>query len=127
MPKKILVVDDEPNVLRLVAARLCAHNYNVITASEGISALQKAREEKPDLILLDIRMPAGDGTKVFENLMNAGQVTDIPVIFMTANPSDDIRQKVTEMGAKDFIAKPFDASELIVKVKKALGEDMKYI
>ena len=120
MPKKILVVDDEPNVLRILVARLSADNYNVITASDGILAVEKAQQEKPDLILLDIRMPAGDGTMVFENLKILESTKSIPVIFMTANPSEDIRQYVIEMGARDFIIKPFDANDLLMKIQKAL-------
>jgi len=123
MPKKILVVDDEPNVLRIIVARLSADSYNVVTASDAISAVERAQEEKPDLILLDIQMPAGDGTMVFENLKMIESTKSIPVIFMTANPSADIRQLVVEMGARDFVIKPFDANELMAKIKRALGED----
>ncbi len=124
MPKKILIVDDEPNVIRLLSARLSIHNYDIVTASDGISAIEKIHREKPDLVLLDIRMPVGDGTMVFEHVKTVEETRSIPIIFMTANPSEDLRETVIGMGAKDFIAKPFNADELLVKVKKALGEDV---
>jgi len=124
MPKKILVVDDEPNMLRLIAVRLKVNNYDVITASDGLYAVKKAHEEKPDLIILDIKIPVGGGIGVFENLRMTTDTMLIPIIFITAHPSEEIRRRVLEMGAEDFIAKPFDADELLAKVRKALGEDI---
>ncbi len=122
MAKKILIADDEPHVIKLIASRLIANKYDVVMASDGLYAVKKAHEEKPDLIILDMRMPAGGGMSVFENLRMAGDTMLIPVIFITAYPSDEVRQKVMDMGAADFIAKPFDADDLLAKVKKALGE-----
>ncbi|MEM7816479.1 MAG: response regulator [Candidatus Aenigmatarchaeota archaeon] len=122
MAKKILVVDDEPNILLVLASRLKANNFEVITASDGFYAVKKAREEKPDLIILDIRMPAGGGMSVFESLKIIPDTAIIPVIFITAHPTPQLEQKAKEMGAVDFISKPFDADELILKIKKALGE-----
>ena len=124
MPKKIiLIADDEPNVVRLIAARLKANNYDVTTAFDAVFAVKKAREDKPDLIILDIRMPAGGGINVFENLRMICETMMIPVIFITAHPSEEIERRVMEMGAAAFIAKPFNPDELLAKVKKALGED----
>ena len=123
MPKKILIVDDEPNVLRVIASRLMAQKYDIVTASDGVYAVKKAHEEKPDLIILDIKMPAGGGLNVFENLRMTTDTMMIPIIFITAHPSDELKRKVLEMGAEDFIAKPFNADDLLAKVKKALKED----
>jgi len=122
MAKKILIVDDEPNIVKLLASRLMAHQYDVMMAYDGVQAIKKAREDKPDLIILDFKMPAGDGVTVFENLHVLGDTWLIPVIFITAYPSEEIRQKVLDMGAVDFLTKPFDAEELLDKVRKALGE-----
>jgi DNA-binding response OmpR family regulator len=124
MPKKILVVDDELNVLRVIASRLKANNYDVVTASDGIYAVKKAVEEKPDLIILDIKMPAGGGVSVFENLRHLDNTITIPVIFITAYPTEEIKSQVLEMGAVDFVAKPFNPEELLAKVKKAMGENI---
>jgi DNA-binding response OmpR family regulator len=123
MPKKILIVDDELNVVRVIAARLKASNYDVVSASDGLYAVQKAHQEKPDLIILDIRMPVGGGRGVFENLRMTSDTMMIPVIFITAFADDDLKRTLLEMGAVDFVTKPFNADELLEKVKKALKED----
>jgi len=124
MPKKILVVDDEINVIKVIASRLKANNYDVVSASDGTFAVKKAIEEKPDLIILDIRMPAGGGVSVFENLKRLDSTMMTPIIFITAHPTEEIKQQVLEMGANDFVAKPFDPEDLLVKVRKALGENI---
>jgi DNA-binding response OmpR family regulator len=123
MSKKILVVDDDPTILRLIATRLKANNYDVVTASDAVFAVKKAHEEKPDLIILDIKMPAGGGMSVVENLKMASHTMLIPILCITAEASPEIKRKVTELGAEDFLAKPFHADELLSRVRKALGED----
>ena len=124
MPKKILIVDDEINVIKVIASRLKANNYDVVTASDGTYAVKRALEEKPDLIILDIKMPAGGGISVFENLRRLDSVMMTPVIFITAHPTEEIKKQVLEMGAEDFVAKPFDPDDLLAKVRKALGENI---
>ena len=124
MPKKILVVDDEPNILKLIASRLEANNYEVITALDGFYAIKKAHDENPDLIILDIRMPAGGGISVFDNLRANNSTMMIPVIFITAHPNEDIWREVMEKGAQGFITKPFNADDLLAKVKNVLKEDI---
>jgi DNA-binding response OmpR family regulator len=123
MAKKILIADDEPNVVKLIASRLKANKYDIIVAQDSLYAVQKAMEEKPDLIILDIKMPAGGGLSVFENLKMSADTMMIPIIFITAHPSEELRDKVMQMGAEGFIAKPFNADDLLAQVKKALGED----
>jgi DNA-binding response OmpR family regulator len=124
MPKKILVVDDEINVIRVIAARLKASHYDVVTASDGLYAVQKAHEEKPDLIILDVRMPVGGGKGVFENLRMTSDTMMIPIIFITAYADDELQRTLLEMGAVDVVTKPFNADELLEKVKKALKEEV---
>ena len=121
MAKKILIVDDELSLTQALSVRLKASNYEVIAAVDAIQALNKAHQEKPDLILLDIKMPAGDGVTVYEKLKKSSETGLIPVIFITAYASEETKQKVLEMGAEDFISKPFNTEELLTKVKKALG------
>ena len=121
MGNKILIVDDEPHILQLLAARLKANHYQVIAASNAEQAFRAAHEEKPDVILLDIRMPGESGTSLFENLKSSKSAAAIPVIFITAYPQDNMRDKVLAMGAADFIAKPFNADDLLRKVEKALA------
>jgi len=120
MPKKILVVDDEPNIVKMICSRLAANNYEVIAAYDGVQAVKEAHKEKPDLIILDIKMPAGTGVNVYENLKKSADTAVIPVIFITAYPDEDIKKKVLEMGANDFVAKPFKADIMLTRVKAAL-------
>ncbi|MFH1239230.1 MAG: response regulator [bacterium] len=123
MGKKILVADDEPNILKVLASRLQANGYEVITASNGMEAVMKAHNEKPALVILDIRMPAGSGINVCESLKKSKDTEKIPLIFITAYPSQEIKEKALEMGVGAFIAKPFEDKDLLAKVKNALGEE----
>jgi two-component system alkaline phosphatase synthesis response regulator PhoP len=120
--KKILIADDDRDLVVLLTSRLRANGYEVITASSGVWVVTEAVKQKPDLVILDIKMPSGSGVSVFEQLKKYIKTLFIPVIFITAYPSDYIREKVMEMGAEDFITKPFDPDELVFKVKKALGD-----
>lgn len=122
MKKKILVVDDEEQIVKLLTMRLQTNNYEVIIAYDGYQCVQMAKEEKPDLILLDIKMPMGGGIKAFETLSNNIYTEIIPVIFITAYPSVEVKKQVTKMGARGFIAKPFDSVELLNKIKELIGE-----
>jgi DNA-binding response OmpR family regulator len=122
MTKKILIVDDEPHILLLLAARLKANHYQVIAASNAEQALRAAHEEQPDLLLLDIRMPGEGGMSLFESLALSKPTASIPVIFLTAYPQENMRDKVLAMGAADFIAKPFNAEDLLKKVEQVLAK-----
>jgi CheY-like chemotaxis protein len=92
-------------------------------AYDAVQAVAKAFREKPDLILLDIKMPAGGGISVMENLRNSADTAATPVIVITAFPSSEIQQKAKEMGAVDFISKPFKAEDVLSKIRQALGEE----
>jgi len=127
MAKKILVVDDDPQTVRLLASRLRANNYEVIAASDCYQCVKMSMEERPDLILLDVKMPAGGGLSAFETLRRSMYTVTIPVIFITGYPDENIKKKVFEMGAEDFILKPFDSNDLLKKVRKALGEESESI
>ncbi|MDP8263208.1 MAG: response regulator [Candidatus Ancaeobacter aquaticus] len=122
MSKKILIVDDDLNIAKLLASRLKANNYDICVACDGLSAVSIAHREKPDLIILDMMLPAGSGFTVFENLRKSVDTFAIPIIFITAFPDKEKEEKAFEMGAEGFIAKPFEADDLLLKVKKALGE-----
>src|SRR4030042_3009425 len=122
MAKKILVADDEPEIGKALHIRLKEAGYDVIVAFDVLQAIYQAHKERPDLIILDIRMPAGDGIGVYEKLKISSDTSMIPVIFITAYANDAIIRKVLEMGAEGFIAKPFDIDKLLIKVKTLLGE-----
>ncbi len=123
MAKKILIVDDEINIVRVLASRLKANNYDIVVANDAVQAIKKAKEEKPDLIILDFKMPAGSGLTIFENLQMMGELSIIPVIFITAFSDESVKNKVMKMGAIAYISKPFDPADLLDKVKKALGDE----
>lgn len=122
MPKKILIVDDEVDIVGVLSMRLQAHGYEVLVAATGIQAVTTAIKEKPDLILLDIAMPILDGYGVIENLKKSAETSKIPIIFVSALPREEVARKAKELGAADYIPKPFESEEVVAKVKKALGE-----
>jgi len=118
--KKILVVDDEPNIVKLLSLRLKAHNFDVISAYDGYQCVEVAKQELPDMILLDIKMPLGGGIKAYETLKGITKTSLIPVIFITAFPSAEVKKQVMDMGAEDFISKPFNSDVLIEKIDAIL-------
>ena len=123
MPKKILIADDDNDTVSLLISILRANNYEVIVAFDGMQVISAAHKEKPDLILLDIMMPVRSGIHIFENLKISALTAATPVIFITGVAKSEIRQKALEMGAADYITKPFDTEHLLSKIRKALGEE----
>jgi two-component system KDP operon response regulator KdpE len=117
MSYTILVVDDEPKLLDLVRTILEKEEYLVIEARNGYEALQKAREALPDLILLDVMMPEMDG---FEALRELRKSTNVPVLMLTVQATESDKVRGLELGADDYVAKPFDHRELISRVRAAL-------
>jgi DNA-binding response OmpR family regulator len=122
MKKKILIVDDEPHIVSALSSRLTKAGYEVSIAYDAMQGVRIAHQDKPDLIILDMRMPAGGGMGVFENLKSSTHTALIPVIFITSYSNEQIKNEVLEKGAFDFISKPFDGAELMNKITKALGE-----
>ncbi len=117
---KILVVDDEILIVKRMEALLMPRHYHVISASNGEAALSLAPQEQPDLILLDVRMPGVNGFEVFHEL-KANPVTRlIPVILMTALGEVEDRLKGLEVGADDFLTKPFNRDELLTRIQSSL-------
>ncbi len=120
MKKKILVIDDETLLVDLVKIRLEANNYDVIAAYDGVEGLEKAKNEKPDLILLDISMPFMDGYQALQKLKENDQTKSIPVIMLTAKSQIDDVTKVADLGAADYVVKPFNPQTFLAKIHKAL-------
>ncbi len=118
--KKILVIDDQPDNVFILQDRLEREGYNVLTAYDGIHGMEKAIEELPDLILLDIMMPGMSGLEVCERLTNNEKTKLIPIILVTALvEAKDIKEGL-KVGAFDYIKKPFNKVELIARVNSAL-------
>lgn len=121
MDKKILVCDDEPYILLALTDAVETEGYDCITATDGEEALQLAKEEKPDLILLDIMMPGKDGYEVCQELKQDEETKGIPVIMLTAKSQEVDKKRGQEAGADDYITKPFRPSILRKKFKEILG------
>ena len=117
---KILVVDDESDYITTVQYRLEWSHYEVITAANGKEGLEKAANEKPDVILLDTSMPIMDGHEMLERLRKHPDLKDIPVIMVTALCEAQNIATASSHGIADYIAKPFDFTELLEKIANAL-------
>ncbi|MCP4652053.1 MAG: response regulator [Candidatus Omnitrophica bacterium] len=118
---KILVVDDNPDIVEMVQLRLQANDYSVVTALDGMQALEKAESEQPDLILLDISMPGMDGFETGSKLKKNPVTEDIPIIMVTAKGQhNDVLQAIAEVGAKGYVIKPYRPEVLLEKVETVL-------
>lgn len=117
---KILVVDDELDIVNTVQYRLKSCDFNVITANNGKDGLEKAINEKPDLILLDINMPIMDGHEMLERLRSRPDSRDIPVIMLTAYSDRRDISKAADLGIEHYVTKPFDFPDLMDKISKSL-------
>lgn len=120
--KKILIVDDERDIVRALTIRLRSSGYSPVVAFDGAQGIFMAHKERPKLILLDIRMPAGDGFSVAEKLKESRRTSRIPIIFLTGSPERDAEEKARDLGGRYFIRKPYDSEELLDAIKRALGE-----
>ncbi|MDO8962873.1 MAG: response regulator [Coriobacteriia bacterium] len=118
--KKILVIDDEPMVVKMVSDVLISRGLEVITAPEGYEGLLKAISEHPDLILLDVVMPGLDGHEVLARLHKDARTTDIPVVFLTAVGDFDEQLHSMDEGISDYITKPIRPSEVADRVEEFL-------
>lgn len=122
MRQKILVVDDEPDIVELVSFNLRAEGYEVVTAASGPEALNQARATLPDLIVLDLMLPQLDGLSVCEILQRLPSTAPIPVIMLTAWNSEISRLIGLNVGATDYITKPFSPRELVASVNRTLRQ-----
>jgi len=118
--QKILIVDDDPDLRRALKIRLRANHYDTAQASDGYSAIAVAQKEQPDLIILDLGLPAGDGSVVLERLQSSDSLSSIPVIVLTARDPQANEQKMLQAGATAFFQKPADNNELLDVIRAAL-------
>jgi DNA-binding response OmpR family regulator len=120
MASKILVVEDDQDIRQLLQLQLTAAGYETAFAHDGVTALSKARKERPDLILLDLGLPAGGGFVVIERLRALPELEMLPVIVVTARGAEE-GEKAVALGARSYFPKPFDAGELVAEIRQALG------
>jgi DNA-binding response OmpR family regulator len=121
-PKKIMVADDDRNVLYLITELLSRQNYSIEPAVDGEQALIKAREFNPDLIVLDVMMPLIDGIEVCRRVKSNPQTSHIKVIMLTAKTSGRDKEAGLAAGADHYMTKPFKITELTGKIDELLGE-----
>jgi two-component system, OmpR family, KDP operon response regulator KdpE len=130
--KKILVVDDSPLILKAMSMKLTANGYNVVTAEDGSAAVSAARQEKPDLILLDLSFPpdvahgggvAWDGFLIMNWLRRLEEAKDIPIVVITGGEPAQFRDRALAAGAANFFHKPIDNDALLAVIRQTLGEE----
>ena len=118
MAQKILIIDDDVDLVSLIGTQLKARGYEVAAAYDGIRAISQAREEKPDLIILDIKLPAGSGFKVFHNLKESFHTSLIPILLVSGE--DEIKSDLEKLNSP-YLLKPFSVEELLDQIRKIPG------
>lgn len=124
MKPRILVVDDEPDVVTLMTRALESEGFETLTAYDGISALDIAQAEKPDLILLDVMMPMMSGYEVCQQLKASPATQYIPVLCVTSAHTGDARERSRQAGAATLVLKPFTTAELVAQIRRYLPESI---
>lgn len=122
MAKRILIIEDEPAIAKVLAKRFIVSGFEVRHAADATYGIQEAHQFKPDLILLDLMLPAGGGFFVLSALRESINLSLIPVIVLTGMAGEDYKKKVMELGVEAYLQKPYDPEHLIAEVKRALGE-----
>ena len=117
--KTILIIEDDPRTLLALAVRLKGQGYSTWTASDGIKGMQLAIRARPDLIILDISLPGGNGLELAETLRRKPQTGRIPIIFLTGSKEPTLRQKVMDLGAAGLLEKPYEPEELLLMIQMA--------
>lgn len=120
MVKKIVVIDDEPDILRVLEFRLKALGCKILPAQSGKAGIELIMREKPSLVLVDYHLPDMAGPDVARRVRSEPAVKDVPVILVTASSSDDMRAVMKDSGLTDYILKPFDPAALLATAKKYL-------
>lgn len=122
MAATIAVIEDDPDIRALLDLELRASGYTTVFARDGTSAVAVIRDNVPDLILLDIGLPAGDGFTVMERISNFHVLQGIPIVIISARTAPEARERAMAAGAAAFIEKPFDAKELLATIERLLAE-----
>jgi DNA-binding response OmpR family regulator len=120
--KKILIVEDDPDVRQGMYLRLRANHYETLLAADALSGMAEARKHEPDLIILDLGLPAGDGFLVMERLKAVPALAVIPIIVVSARDARATQERAIKAGAAAFLQKPVDNDEFLTVIRQALGE-----
>lgn len=122
--RKILIIEDDREFSVALCVRLRANGYEPLVASDGVSAVSAARKERPDAIILDLGLPAGDGFVVMDRLKGIASTLAIPVIVLTARDRETNKERVMKAGARAFLQKPVENKVLLAAIRDALGESV---
>ena len=120
--KKILIIDDDPDVRQGMHVRLKANGYDTFFAADALASISEARKHNPDLIILDLGLPAGDGFVVMDRLKTHPALAVIPIVVVSARDVRANRGRALKAGAKAFLQKPVDNAELLAVIRQSLGE-----
>ena len=120
--KKILIIDDDEHLLLGLTARLKTNGHAVVWASDAVTAISVARKEAPDLVILDLGLPAGDGFLVLDRMRALSDLVAIPVIVLSARDPADNKKRALDAGAEAYFQKPPDNHEFLMAIRRALGE-----
>jgi DNA-binding response OmpR family regulator len=120
MQQKILIVDDDPDIRQALKLRLRANHFDTVHAVDGYSAIAQAYKEQPDLIILDLGLPAGDGYVVLDRLQRDDRLSNIPVVVLTARDPQSSELRAVRSGAAAFFQKPADNTELLAVIRATL-------
>lgn len=119
---KIIVIEDNPEHLMALAIRLRAHGFDIVSAGDGATAMTVVNREKPDAVILDLGLPAGDGFVVLQRMRSLSNTVALPVVVVTARPAQTNRTLALEQGAVAFLQKPVKTVELLAALRKALNQ-----
>jgi CheY-like chemotaxis protein len=119
--KTVLLIDDDNVLLLTIGVRLKSMGYTVYVAKDAVNAISAVRKNNPDVIVLDVSLPAGDGFMVAERLQNLVSTSATPIIFITASAKPGLRERAMKLGAVEFLTKPFDATTLADAIESALS------
>jgi len=123
MPKKkILIIDDDRTFVMLIGRSITQAGYEVISAFDGVQALRLAFNENPDLIILDIRFPAGGGIETLKKLNTSSKTWNIPIIISTSYDDPEVKRKVEEYDIAGFMLKPVDPEKILLKIQNIIGK-----
>ncbi len=115
--KKILIADDDPNVVKLIEAILSERHFTIVTTNDGCAVMSKVKEEHPDLIILDIMLPHIDGFQICEKLRQQIETKNIPILVISAHTSSQLILNLHSIGVNNYLSKPFDIPEFIDRVE----------
>ena len=120
-PKTVLIVDDEPYMIRLLQHHVERAGYRMVKAVNGREALERVELEKPDLVIMDVMMPELNGLEVLNQIRKKAETADLPVIIMTANAQRFTKEEAETAGVSAFLTKPFSPTQLMIEIRKQLG------